>query len=35
MGRICGNEMRKSGGEDIGSVTHGTATFVNKFQFLQ
>jgi len=27
--------MRKRGGEDIGSVTHGAATFVNEFQFLE
>jgi hypothetical protein len=27
--------MRKRGGEDIGSVTHGAATFVYEFQFLQ
>jgi len=23
MRRVCCNEMRKSGGEDIGSITHG------------
>lgn len=35
MRRVGGNEMRKRGGEDIGSVTHGAATFVYEFQFLQ
>lgn len=34
MRRISCNEMRKRGGEDIGSVTHGAATFVYEFQFL-
>lgn len=35
MRRVCCNEMRKRGGKDIGSVTHGAATFVYEFQFLQ
>lgn len=34
MRRVCCNEMRKRGGKDIGSVTHGAATFVYEFQFL-
>jgi len=34
MGRIGSYEMRESGGEDIGSVTHGAATLVDELQFL-
>jgi len=34
VGRIGGYEMGESGGEDIGSVTHGAATLVDEFQFL-
>jgi len=35
MRRVCCNEMRKSGGEEIGSVTQGVATLVYEFYFLQ
>lgn len=35
VGRVSGNKMGESGGEDIGSVTDGAATLVDEFQLLQ
>lgn len=35
MGRVGGNKMRESGGEDIGPVPNCATAFVYELQFLQ
>lgn len=35
MGRVGGNKMRESGGEDVGSVPKCATAFVYELQFLQ
>lgn len=34
VGTIRSDEMRESGGEDVGTIAHSTATLMNEFQFL-